>query len=485
MDLVTVVELLILIVIVGGQVYFFRRTLIASRELSGLFPAMQPIALVYSAIQESGDQPEALSPIRVGALGEPSSGFQAILFSMNRYLEKTRGVPVNLPVLQDIVERVTESLEQATLSTVSLPLYIGLMGTFAGVIVGLLSFARGEAPTMEDADLRRFIQGVLVAMCGSLVGLGLFVTGKTLIARAQAGAAAQKRSFYTFLQTELLPVVGQDVSSALYNLQSNLHRFNEEFRSNLSSFGTALEQPARVLQQQKDFLEALQQSKLHTVLGGTAEMVSALQKAAPSLQEFVNATSGFVRDLQTTREISLKLGELLDRVVSFEQGLNALGDKLRSDSSLTDISVEWIRKQLDTIQSRGELITQYAGMQDTKLERYMDQKQAELEGLLSTVNQKIASVGQELARHVSEAVSGDQTAELLRNIAMLSTIADHMGEIDRGIKLLATRKEETTDTALLRQIHAALLEQNRSRFRIGALFSSRNARRSHDNDAQV
>ena len=63
-----------------------------------------------------------------------SPHFRGILSSTNSYLKNNIDTTAEFNILRDIADRVSDSEENKIASTISLPLYIGLMGTFVGVI---------------------------------------------------------------------------------------------------------------------------------------------------------------------------------------------------------------------------------------------------------------------------------------------------------------------------------------------------------------
>ena len=62
--------------------------------------------------------------------------FSKLIDSINNYLTKNKGV-IDFAVVHSLIERNIKSNEEIASSNVSLPLYIGLMGTFLGIIYGL------------------------------------------------------------------------------------------------------------------------------------------------------------------------------------------------------------------------------------------------------------------------------------------------------------------------------------------------------------
>lgn len=70
-----------------------------------------------------------------------SNAFKEVVVETNEYLCKNVGTSADLGVLQDICDKKLEVKENAVKSTLNLPLFIGLGGTFIGIIIGVIGFA--------------------------------------------------------------------------------------------------------------------------------------------------------------------------------------------------------------------------------------------------------------------------------------------------------------------------------------------------------
>ena len=70
-----------------------------------------------------------------------NQAFDSVVRETNAYLCKNVGTSADLSLLQDICERKFESLENSITNTINVPLYMGLAGTFLGIITGLSGIA--------------------------------------------------------------------------------------------------------------------------------------------------------------------------------------------------------------------------------------------------------------------------------------------------------------------------------------------------------
>ena len=92
-----------------------------------------------------------------------------------------------------------------------------------------------------DFDIKAFLGGVSIAMFASFWGLFCTVSNSSFnLKNARRSLEKAKNVFYTFLQTELLPVLNQSVSSSIYTLHTNLVKFNDNFTINLNKLSGML-----------------------------------------------------------------------------------------------------------------------------------------------------------------------------------------------------------------------------------------------------
>lgn len=439
MDPVTLLELLITIGVVTIQVRSYLRTRRRARNLAALFPASTPIANVRPASTAGAEIIDEEQDSFIEPNGNVSPGFRAVLDSTNRYLQKNAGAPANFHILQGIAERVSDAAEYEASANATIPLYVGLMGTFIGVIVGLITIAQEPSSNIGDSDLKRFLGGVLVAMVGSLCGLFLTVAGRSFsLQPARAQNNSRKQAYYTLLESELLPVVGHDASAELRTLQSNLHRFNVDFKSNLSLFTDAMKVAVGTMQQQRELLNTLNKAKIAELIATNVELLTKVQSVATVFGKFVAATAELQERVALSTDVSAKLNALLDRIHRFEQGINALGDKLSLDQTVAMRTVKLVEEQLETLKRRNQLVTQYADVQDEELKAYFEAQKQKLTQLANKAGQQLDEFVSAISHSVAEAFGGERTSQLVTDVARLKDIDDHIRVV--GSELLSWRQ---------------------------------------------
>src|SRR5690554_1825544 len=171
--------------------------------------------------------------------GKVSEPFKDIIHAINNYLLRNKGAISDFNLIKDIVDRNIDNEEDAISSNLPIPLYLGLMGTMLGIILGLigmpsLSESAGDNATMVGVDA--LLAGVKIAMIASVVGLCFTTINSFVFYHFRQKTEREKNNFFTFIQTHLLPILSRNTASSLQTLQTNLLKFNDGFSKNMTHF---------------------------------------------------------------------------------------------------------------------------------------------------------------------------------------------------------------------------------------------------------
>jgi molybdopterin converting factor small subunit len=455
----TLVEIVVTATVIGLQVRYFAITRFRAKKLSSFFP--QPsteicIGAVESELIADGDR----TAVELKALLPVAPEFVLVLDATNLYIKKNRGLPIEFTLVQGIAERASANQEQAASANVSVPLYIGLMGTFLGVIIGLVSIANESSSALSDLDLRRFLGGVLIAMVGSLCGLMLSVLGKgRFLQVALVQNEKRKQDYLSFLQSELLPVVGHDVSTALYSLQRNLHQFNREFSENIGKFATSIHVASGSLEQQRLLLEAISNLNVSDLMGANAKLLTKIKSASSVLIGFVEATEVLRGAVSESANVVSTFAATLDRVKTFERSVNELGDKLAFDKTAATRTIELIGAQLDSLTGRTKLIEQFVDVEDTNVRAFVGTQREKIGELTIAAGQQLSELISEFNKDIREEFrkeGGERLANIDGKLRDLDTKLDTVFE-----KLRNPEAEEYHQESLrlLAEISANLSKQ--------------------------
>lgn len=392
------------------QLWFFFTTQIKLNELSHFFPSKK--------WETKGDE-ESLTLI---AEPEDSKNAQELVREINDYITKTSGA-VEYAVIKNKTERRIDSLYEFASSKISFPTYLGLMGTFFGVYIGLKCFNAGLGQGdggITDQMVKELIGGIIVSMVTSLVGLVLMTISNIHASNVQKKIDAQKDEFFEFLQMSVIPTLGTNVSSSLNRLRSTIGKFEPSFRAVIEEFKEAFRdctdmfkgtfaENAEVLtkavaemgsnmtlineniQKQDQLLTTLRQREMVTTLDKFVTAANSFDSVTTSIQkleeakERIIASTNTLAEKQETYNQSLEIptrllqqvNSILDRVTTFEQSINALGVNIAQTQLLGNTQINAIEEQLNALKAKHRLVSGYQETQVDELDKiYQEQSQA-------------------------------------------------------------------------------------------------------------
>lgn len=312
--------------------------------------------------------------------GEKDKISQNIENSINTYLHKNKGAVSDFNLIKDIVERNCDTLEAEITSQTPLPLYLGLMGTVAGIILGLFAITLSGGFSNIENVIEILMSDVAIAMIASFMGIGLTTWTLWKSKQCKVIVEANKNRFYTWIQTNLLPVISKSAVSAITLLQQNLTRFNNSFIHTVDRLEERLEDVGKVYGSQIDILKKIETIDVKRMAVANVKVLAALDGSMGSLEKFSQYMANVTEYLTAVRNLNGKLDEHLERtetlgVVSdfYKQQMKEIG--LRQDAIKSAVlSVDDVMKSaFATLQSNSEhglrsmreaFVAQMSAMQD-------------------------------------------------------------------------------------------------------------------------
>ncbi len=249
---------IIVATIIVLQIFFFVKNVLRMREYKKIFAEEKSWGIAHN--------PE--TKFVSGIYGRGNKVFESIKDSINKYLENNSGSVIDFSLLKDAVDRHCDSVENDINTLTPTPLYCGLAGTMAGVIVGLssllttgsitalLSSGSGNFGTAAEG-VNDLLAGVAWAMLASIMGILLTTIASLLFKRYKLQGESGKNTFLAWLQAKLLPELPSDTSDALNRLVKNLNKFNSTFAENTSSLRGALREVNESYRIQGDIIKAV------------------------------------------------------------------------------------------------------------------------------------------------------------------------------------------------------------------------------------
>ena len=273
--------------IIALQIFFFVKNVLRMRDYKKIFAEENSWGIAHN--------PE--TNFVSGIYGRGNNVFESIKDSINKYLENNSGSVIDFSLLKDAVDRHCDSVENDINTLTPTPLYCGLAGTMAGVIVGLgslittgsitdlLSSGSGNFGTAAEG-VNDLLSGVAWAMLASIMGIMLTTIASLLFKRYKLQGESGKNTFLAWLQAKLLPELPSDTSDALNRLVKNLNKFNNTFAENTSSLRGALREVNESYRIQGDVIKAVHDMDVMKMAKANVRVLEELKECTDKLEQF-------------------------------------------------------------------------------------------------------------------------------------------------------------------------------------------------------
>lgn len=406
-----IVAVAVVLVVIALQVFCFLKTKKNITELRDLFKEVDNLSLketsvtsdvlrnksslqkflenIPSRIEEGLDEDYInLSLIVSQKEGMPKGRLGKIIHRTNEYLCKNTGTSADLSVLRDISDNQKGALEDDIQNSLNVPLYLGLAGTFVGIITGLIGvdFNQIFGTTSNLDGLQHLLYGVVAAMFASLLGLGFTVYNsaisyKNAVSKSNEGT----EEYINFLRRELMPLLSNSMASSLNSLKGVLGHFVDKFGRNLDAYADSAELLNDNLEKQHLVLSEINKLSLTQTANKIAETFIQLKESADSLNVFrtyqkqLNSTianvSGMVNQIQTIIGNFNDFATGLSVVISNQNKTTELQREFQEAITIHfptggDARDVW-RKEFDMLISEGKTVSENLSTQLTVSTEYI------------------------------------------------------------------------------------------------------------------
>ena len=356
----------VVLCVIGAQIFFFTQTKGNIQKLKSFFPdvsvlKLKDVLLPSNVLRDAGrletflgvidadiqsdvdddDEDVQLVSLISKAQNYDNPEFERVIFKTNSYLCKNHGTAADYELLKNICEHDIEVLDDQIHNTLNAPLYLGLAGTFIGVIVGLWGvnlndFMTGSAQT---SGLQHLLWGVVAAMVASLCGLGMTVYNTVYSYKESVkDNDIAKEKYFDFLRTELMPVLSNSMASSLSSLKSVLGHFVDRFGKNLDSYAESAQLLNDNLEKQHQVLEDINKLSLTKTATKIAETFVNLKDSADKLEIFKRYQDQLNGTIDQVERASGHIGEVIQKFDDFNANLSIV---LQNQSATLDLQQQF------------------------------------------------------------------------------------------------------------------------------------------------
>ncbi|MDR1527276.1 MAG: hypothetical protein LBS46_06360 [Dysgonamonadaceae bacterium] len=294
--------------------------------------------------------------------------FDEIIESTNDYLRKNKGAAADFSILKDISERHLEKFDNEIGNLINVPLYIGLGGTFVGIIAGLIGIVGWKAilhllgigedtpnEIMTQSNISQLLNGVIFAMVASFLGLVFTVINSWYYKSAAYKNESDRNNYYDFLQRELLPSLNTGVAKSLGNLNVVLNQFLAKFSENMDDYRDSGRLLNDNLSKQQFVLEEINKLSLTRTATKVAELFVDLKQSSEHLEKFLNYQEGLNKYLDKTETVTRDMESIIEHFKDFNLNLKAIGNNTLASIELQKQFKDSLEKHFPTISEHREV----------------------------------------------------------------------------------------------------------------------------------
>lgn len=373
--------------------------------------------------------------IKIKEVSDKEAELMNLIDDINAYIKKSKGT-VAFSIIQNKTERRISMLYEIATSKLSFPTHIGLMGTFAGVFIGLIMFLIGTMAVggITDSSIQSLITGVLVSMATSCCGIWLLILSHRLASEATNQIDHDKNDFYEWVQNELMPTVDVSMVEAIGKLHETIDKFEPTFSGVISqfkgafkdvtnAFGTEFRKSVQVVASavdtmgknmdkvnknidlQSNLLDTLKSNQLvrgmdsfveaskrfTDITGSLDQFERARRIMLVAAQETINIQKDFNESLQIPKQVAAEINIILNRITKFEESINGLGVNVAQTQMVGNQLVEQIKENINAIKAKQTVAEKYADTANKRLEVYFDEQKKEVSRIMQKYNEALES----------------------------------------------------------------------------------------------
>lgn len=437
---------IIVFIVIAFQVSFFWKNLKRMHTFRDIFSAPSSWAV---QINEDGQTVSGIN-------GEGNSVFKLIKDNINDYLGNSQGSVIDYNILKDAVDRNCETIEDEINAQMPVPLYCGLAGTMAGVIVGLFSLLSEDSisnlmtsgsKSVESATLAMngaasgindLLAGVALAMVASILGIVLTTVNSVLFKQFKRQEEEGKNKFLSWVQSILLPELPNDISDSFSMFVDNLNRFNDTFRENTRGLGHTLEQINGAYSTQADIIKTIQQMNVTRMATANVKVLNALSDCTDKLEQFnvyLNSIQGYTNEIEAFRQqlsseanMVYLLMEMKDTLASiknfFKTELGEIDQRKQAIGKSVDNVDEYVKRALERLKTSSSTSVD-------ELKKAIDDHAQGLQTFLDQEKQMLQDMSQEVRNEFDRQIS--QIPNLAKRLEDITKVPSQLESLSGSI----------------------------------------------------
>lgn len=246
-----------------------------------------------------------------------------IVRSINEYLGNNFTGTIRFDILKNTIDRNCDAVEEDINTLNPLPLYLGLVGTMCGIIIGIvyligsgsLGTLVGEVNFDITNNITEGVQalliGVAIAMFVSVIGIILTIFNSWKFKGVKTEVEKDRNRVLVWLQANILPIVHSinEPTLVVNHIAGQLESFNTRFANNMGNLNTTL-------QNINQSYETIQSLNVVDITKANVEVLKKLKDCTDNLDAFVSFFET-INTLHDRWEQELRDSKSLEKIADF------------------------------------------------------------------------------------------------------------------------------------------------------------------------
>ncbi len=418
----------VIVLIICVQIVLFIKNLIRMNEYKNIFKCDTPWEL----------ERDYDTDYVVGIRGMGNSVFESIKESINKYLGSHSGSVIDFHLLKDAVDRHCDSVENDINTQTPLPLYCGLAGTMAGVILGLVPLIMsgalifllsGNVPTgmtktqmdlLSAEGINELLTGVAWAMVASICGIIFTTISSMSFKNCKLQEESGKNTFLAWMQSILLPELPSDTSQALSGLVKNLKSFNIAFAHNTSELKTTLDKVNDSYRIQANVIKTVHDMDVMKMANANVRVLQELDKCTDKLEtfnEYLNDVQGYTDTIHRFTTLFEQESNRLHILEEIQQFFTRHKAEIAKDTADADVALKEALSELRTSTASNV----------SELNKQLLSQSEEFKDFLKEEKESFEKLNENIKAQFKERI--EEMPALVENIKAISQIPEHLDKL--------------------------------------------------------
>ena len=440
----------IVIIVLIWQFKTYRENERRIDDIKSLFPSSNNTNVVIDV----DDTQEFTKLVNDSAKGQ----FKDTLDDINSYLIYNKNKTFDYHILKEIVNRNSQSLEDEVDTMLTVPLYWGLIATIFGIAFGIVIFAWKDLANllsgsdMNPEGIKILLTDVGIAMIASLAGVFFTKQSTAHYNEARTEMVKNKNRFLTWIQTDLMSKLSDDITGALIKMTQDLNEFNRTFADNTRELKETLSTVRDNYDGQVKLLEAIDKIKINKIAKANIEVYDKLQGCTEEFEKLFEIFANSEEYVTKVVELNNKIGSVEERTQLFEE----LGNYFKNEIEFVRDRQGMMRQQMSSIDSvlqdalsnLGDSLSNSIGdltgkfqKQNQRIQLLIEEQQnslaKSLEEQQNAVNEKIGQIDNPftgLKETFDEGIKGIKEAFEAQNTAIVEALSSQKVALEKALE---------------------------------------------------